>query len=127
MSALLSMVERRRIAEGLVPNPFYGTNEQTRCLRVEDSAGAQWMLPWNNFVFGQHQSSEGHEELVLAFVAYEVAVQGRKLSEIFYAVMRCHLEWLRPAPRKYSAVAADEPAIERIEVRSLARPAPVTG
>lgn len=121
MSSLQQSMERRRAAEGGVPNPFYGTKDHTPSLRVEDSAGILWMLPWNHFAFGRHEP--GHrDQLALTFVAYEVVVRGTKLEELLSEVATQRLEWLRALPGKYLKAAPDEPAIESIEVRSLKEP-----
>lgn len=120
MSSLQQSIERRRAAEGYVPNPFFGTNDRVSSLRVEDASGGLWVLPWNHFTFGRHERIGDRDQLVLTFVANEVAVQGTKLGELLPEVANQRLEWLRAAPGKYLKSAPDEPAIDRIAVRSLA-------
>ena len=121
MSSLQQSIERRRAADGFVPNPFYWTQDRAMSLRVEDSAGILWMLPWNHFAFGRHEPGY-RDQLALTFVAYEVVVRGTKLGELLTEVATQRLEWLRAVPGKYLKAAPDEPAIESIEVRSLREP-----
>ena len=121
MSSLQQSIERRRAADGYVPNPFYGTKDRAMSLQVEDSAGSLWMLPWNHFTFGRHEPGQ-RDRLTLTFVAYEVVVRGTKLGELFSEVATHRLEWLRAVPGKYLKAAPDEPAIASIEVRSLREP-----
>lgn len=121
--SLRDEIAKRRAAEGRVPNPYYATNERVASLRVEDSTGEIWMLPWHHFIFGHHRAAGDREQLVLMFVAHEVALRGLNLTELVPEVVSQSIAWLRAAPGKYLKSGGDEPSIEQIKVRPLAEPA----
>jgi hypothetical protein len=120
--SLRDEIAKRRAAEGWKPNPYYATSERVASLRVEDSDGVIWMLPWHHFTFGHHREAGERERLVLTFVAHEVALRGLNLTELIPEVVNQSIEWLRALPGKYVKSAGDEPSIEQIKVRPLAEP-----
>lgn len=121
MNSLRAAVEHQRAQNGDSGSPFYAINDDVTTLRVETSGGEVWMLPWHHFIFGRHVFGD-YERLILTFVAHEVALRGVNLVALIPEVANQRIAWLRAAPRKYLRGAKTEPAIDDIQVRSLAEP-----
>lgn len=120
--SLSEEIAKKRAAEGWAANPYYSSKDRVTSLRIEDSGGEIWMLPWHHFIFGHHREAGERERLVLTFVAHEVTLRGLNFAELIPEVVNQSIEWLRAVPGKYVKSAGDEPSIDQIKVRPLAEP-----
>ncbi|MDD3179573.1 MAG: hypothetical protein PHQ04_04395 [Opitutaceae bacterium] len=122
MSTLKETLDQRRIGETEAGHVCHSTNAAVSTLLLEASNGESWLLPWQHFLDGRHQTMEKIERLVLTFATQEILIEGRNLETLADEIAHLRLKRLRPAPAKYQKSSGADAFVTKIEVRSRAKP-----
>lgn len=75
------------------------------CLRIETNSGETFLFPYHQFHRAHYLRSSERETLRIFFATHEVAVSGKRLSEIAAALQDLAVRWIKPVHSRYRAVA----------------------
>ena len=100
----------------------YGTNERATKLRIETSGGAEWLLPWPNFLSSRLDEEDDQERLVLTFQGHEVVLHGENLRKLVDMIENTRLASVCPMAGQYLKAFGEEPFIRQVEVHPPANP-----
>lgn len=99
------------------------------CLRVENAAGTQWLLPWACFHGAQHgrisasssdPSPKLPEKLQLLFIHHEIVALGHNLGGLMPVIETMTLRELRQSPEKYDVLTGTStPVVVQMEVKPV--------
>ena len=86
-------------------------------LRLELSPTCFYILPYHHLEFAKFESGDAGDTLTISFLKHKVRIAGRNLRKLAVGVQGRAIEWLKPVPERYAAVAgAEASAIESIEI-----------
>lgn len=87
------------------------------CLRVEANSGEAFLFPYHQLQRAHYVLSGETETLTIFFATHEVAVSGKRLSEIAAALQDLAIRWIKPVHSRYRSVAQTAGAsVAKIEV-----------
>ncbi len=75
------------------------------CLRIETNSGEAFLFPYHQFHRAHYLRSADTETLKIFFATHEVAVSGKRLSEIAAALQDLAVRWIKPVHSRYRSVA----------------------
>ena len=86
-------------------------------LRLELSPTCFYILPYHHLEFAKFESGDADDTLIISFLKHKVRIAGRNLRKLAVGVQSRAVEWLKPVPERYAAMAGIEAcAIESIEI-----------
>ena len=101
----------------------WNKDAQAQCLRAELSDDNSFILPYTHLTFAEMKREEGRDVLTASFTSHDLRIVGKNLRELAIALQRLLVDWIKPAPPRYAALAANETVfIESIEVSEAAEP-----
>ena len=80
---------------------------QPRCLRVELTDGAFFVLPYQHLVCVRFEPG-ADEAINITISGHEVKITGKNLRELALAFQKFTVDWVKELPRRYVAVANGE-------------------
>ena len=99
----------------------WNKDAQAQCLRAELSDDNSFILPYTHLTFAEMKREEGRDVLTASFTSHDLRIVGKNLRELAIALQRLAVDWIKPAPARYAALAANEAVfIESIEVSEAA-------
>ena len=99
----------------------WNKDAQAQCLRVELSDDHSFIFPYTHLTFAEVKREEGRDVLTASFTTHDLRIVGKNLRELAIALQRLAVDWIKPAPARYAALAANEAVfIESIEVSEAA-------
>ena len=99
----------------------WNKDAQAQCLRVELSDDHSFIFPYTHLTFAKMEREEGRDVLTASFTTHDLRIVGKNLRELAIALQRLAVDWIKPAPARYAALAANEAVfIESIEVSEAA-------
>ena len=108
--------ERLADRESLV---CWNKDMQAQALRVE-ADGRTFIFPFTHLVFAVLESSSDAEELRVSLTTHDIRIRGRNLHEVALAFQKLAVDWIRPIPTRFVALAEKGASvIEKIEVTDL--------
>lgn len=78
------------------------------CLRVEVSARAAQLFPYQHFVTASLNQNGDAETLRLLFSTHDVEIIGQNLRPLLIALQDFAVKWIRAVPERYHALAAEK-------------------
>ena len=85
--------------------------------RLELSPTCFYILPYHHLELAKFESGDAGDTLTISFLKHKVRIAGRNLRKLAVGVQGRAIEWLKPVPERYAAVAGIEAcAIESIEI-----------
>ena len=98
----------------------WNKDAQAQCLRVELSDERSFIFPYTHLTFASTEREEGRDVLAVSFTTHDLRIVGRNLRELGIALQKLAVDWIRLAPARYAALAANEAVfIEEIEVKEV--------
>ena len=98
----------------------WNKDAQAQCLRVELSDDNAFIFPYTHLTFASMEREEGRDVLIASFTSHDLRIVGKNLRELAIALQRLAVDWLKPAPPRYAALASSEAVfIEKIEVEEV--------
>jgi hypothetical protein len=98
----------------------WNKDAQAQCLRVELSDERAFIFPYTHLTFASMEREEGRDVLTASFATHDVRIVGKNLRELCMALQKLAVDWIRPAPARYAALAASEAVfIEKIEIAEV--------
>ena len=85
-------------------------------LGLELSPTCFYLFPYHHLEVAKFESSQERDTLVLSFLKHRVRIAGRNLRELGAAFQGRTVEWIKPLPERYNAVAGEDPLVESIDV-----------
>ncbi len=73
-----------------------------------DIAKPEGAVPYHHLEFAKFESGEAVETLTITFLKHQVRIAGRNLRQLAVGVQGRAVEWLKPVPERYAAVAGTE-------------------
>jgi hypothetical protein len=102
------------------PTACWDTDHDARALRVQHAPGRSLLLPYEHFVFAEHDSGEAEDTMRLHFATHKVTIYGHCLHKVETALRRRELSRLGTIPERLAQAAGDGvPAIKSIEVEEI--------
>ena len=99
----------------------WNKDAQAQCLRAELSDDNSFILPYTHLTFAEMKREEGRDVFTASFTSHDLRIVGKNLRELAIALQRLAVDWIKPAPARYAALAANEAVfIESIEVSEAA-------
>jgi hypothetical protein len=95
----------------------WNKDAQAQCLRVELSDDRSFIFPYTHLTFASMERDEGRDVLTASFTTHDLRIVGKNLRELGIALQRLAVDWIKPAPARYAALASSEAVyIESIAV-----------
>ena len=86
-------------------------------LRLELSPTCFYILPYHHVEVAKFESGDTGDTLSISFLKHQVRIAGRNLRRLAVGIQGRAVEWVKPVPERYDAVAGTEAsAIETIEI-----------
>jgi len=99
----------------------WNKDAQAQCLRVELSDDRSFIFPYTHLTFASMEREEGRDVLTATFTTHDLRIVGKNFRELGIALQRLAVDWIKPAPARYAALAAtDAVFIEDIKVSESA-------
>ena len=98
----------------------WNKDAQAQCLRAELSDDNSFILPYTHLTFAEMKREEGRDVLTASFTSHDLRIVGKNLRELAIALQRLAVDWIKPAPARYAALAANEAVfIETIQISEV--------
>ncbi len=98
----------------------WNKDAQAQCLRVELSDERSFIFPYTHLTFASMKREGGRDILAVSFATHDLRIIGRNFRELGIALQKLAVDWIRPAPARYTALAANEAVfIEKIEIEEV--------
>ena len=99
----------------------WSKDAQAQCLRVELSDDNAFIFPYTHLTFASMEREKARDVLTASFTSHDLRVVGKNLRELAIALQRLAVDWIKPAPTRYVALASSDAVfIETIEVNEAA-------
>ena len=86
-------------------------------VRLELTPTCFYILPYHHVEVAKFESSSTSDTLTISFLKHKVRIVGRNLRKLAVGIQGRAVEWVKPVPERYDAVAGTEAsAIETIEI-----------
>jgi hypothetical protein len=86
----------------------WNKDAQAQVLRVELADGRFYLFPYGHLGMVKFEQSGNDDLLHLRFANHDVQITGKRLRELGLAFQKLTVEWVKPVPERYAAVAASE-------------------
>ena len=98
----------------------WNKDAQAQCLRAELSDDNSFILPYTHLTFAKIGHEKGSDVLTASFTSHDLRIVGKNPRELAIALQRLAVDWIKPAPPRYAALApSDAVFIEKIEVEEV--------
>ena len=79
-----------------------------------------FIFPYTHLTFAKMEREEERDVLTASFTSHDLRIVGKNLRELGIALQRLAVDWIKPAPPRYAALApSDAVFIEKIEVKEV--------
>jgi hypothetical protein len=86
-------------------------------LRLETSATCFYLLSYHHMDFAKFEAASDRDTLTISFLNHQVRIGGRNLRVLALGIQNRAIEFIKPAPARYSAATGTETGfVESIEV-----------
>ena len=85
-------------------------------LRLELSPKSFLLLPYHHLEMVKFEAGDGQDALTLLFLNRTVCITGKSLRELGLALQDRCVEFVKPLPERYAALAGDEVSVKHIEI-----------
>jgi hypothetical protein len=75
---------------------------------VELSDDRSFIFPYTHLTFAAMEREEGRDVLTASFTTHNLRIVGKNLRELGIALQRLAVDWIKPAPARYAALASSE-------------------
>ena len=78
------------------------------CLRIETSARAAQVFPYQHLVTASLNCDDETETLHISFSSHDVEIVGHNLRPLLFSLQDFAVKWIRPIPGRYEQLAGGE-------------------
>ena len=93
------------------PTECWDTDPEARAIRIQHAPGKVLILPHDQFLYAESESTASDESLVLTFSSHRVTLRGRCLRRIEIALQRRDLASLLPTPAQFQESMLENVAV----------------
>ena len=87
-------------------------------LRLEVSPSCFYLLSYHHLEIAKFESAKDRDSITISFLNREVKIAGRSLRQLALSLQERAVEYIKPAPTRYSGIAGSEGGfVESIEVK----------
>src|SRR5579862_2844931 len=89
-------------------------------LRLEVNPSCFCLLSYHHMDMAKFESAKDRDLITISFLTREVKISGRNLRQLALSLQERSVEYIKPAPTRYSGVAGSESGfVESIEIKSV--------